>query len=194
MIIPDDYAQANIRFTGIALPYGAEITLGFSINAFAGDPADLAASIITNIGASDLQSLVATGTSISSILVKYGPNETGPMAEVVASIACNGGVGGESPAAAALVKKNTAHGGRRGRGRFYLPDVPSSAFGVGGLCSGAYQASANDIVNDFLDKMTTDGLGMVVLHGPDHATETPYLVTSLFFDPRIATQRRRNRP
>lgn len=195
MIIPnEDYAQVNVRYEGADLPFGAEWTLGFSINSFAGDPEDLGALMVDALQTNDIQAFTATGNTISSVLVKYGPNETGPMAEVVAGITCNGGTGGESPAACALVKKNTAHGGRRGRGRFYIPGVPQSAFGIGGLTGPTYQAAANASLQDFLDQLTAAGAGPVLLHGPDHPTESPYLITSFFFDSRIATQRRRNRP
>lgn len=113
-----------------------------------------------------------------------------------------GGVGGSPefpiwPNSALLVKKQTASGGRRNRGRMYLP-----AFGLRDLIG---QAGEVDLayLEDFqtnLDAFTAavdagtdfEPTDLGVLHS--QAPSTPAVITRLVADPKLATQRRRLRP
>lgn len=193
MVIPEDYAQVNLIYSGSACPTGAEVTFGLTINAFSGTPVECAQAVADAVNASDFQSLTATGNDIDECRVKFGPDETGPFGSVTGVASCNGGTGSDSPAVALLVTKVTAHGGRRGRGRMYIPGLPASYSGFGGDLTPTVVTDANVILQNFLDELEGSDLGMVVLHGPAHPMESPYLVTSLICAPQVATQRRRNR-
>jgi len=104
-----------------------------------------------------------------------------------------------SPNCALLVKKQTATGGRRGRGRNYIPWVllDAAVDDVGNVDSGSLavrQSDAEDWLED-LELGTTGSYAtpMVILHdssgsGPEPA---PSVVTALQVDSRIANQRRR---
>lgn len=63
--------------------------------------------------------------------------------------------------------------------------------------SGFFNTGRRDDVtaamNDFLDKMSTDDLPLVLLHGVGSPITTPTFISSFSCDPKLATQRRRLR-
>lgn len=101
------------------------------------------------------------------------------------------------PNSALLVKKTTASGGRRNRGRNYIPglalrDLVSQA----GVVDSALLTDINTNLATFLSTVNA-GTGfhatdLVVLHS--EAPATPAVITSLVADQKLATQRRRLRP
>ena len=99
---------------------------------------------------------------------------------------------------ATLLRKTTDHGGRRGRGRMYLPYVFENNVDDVGANSSVAISGLNTLCNDLLGALAGTSHGaatpMVLLHRPGNtATPLPYLVTGLFCDPIIATQRDRLR-
>lgn len=97
------------------------------------------------------------------------------------------------PNCALLVAKNTARGGRQGRGRMFLPPAfyGESGFDATGNFIGAGQARIQDDLDTLLDALTAQDVSMVLLH--TEAETPPDPVTSLVLSSRIATQRRRLR-
>lgn len=188
-VIPTGYAQANLKFGSFGLPHGAEVVLGYKLDSFAGDPTACATQLSNDFVAEMSAGLMANGIALNSILVKYGPNDTGPAAEVATPWIASGGAGGGA-AVAILMHKNTGLGGRKGRGRSFWPGPPEAQIDTGGfLGSGVAAAWASDLAG-FFAKNTAAGLDLVVLH--NDAT-TPTLVTSTTVDAVVATQRRRQR-
>ena len=98
---------------------------------------------------------------------------------------------------ALLVHKRTNAPGRRGRGRIYLPSVPSGIVSNTGALSGDYIDEVQEILDDWLAALSAEPLPTVhmwLLHNTGvSATPDPNRVTSLTLDPIIATQRRRLR-
>lgn len=95
---------------------------------------------------------------------------------------------------AALVRKLSAVGGRRNRGRAYMPGVLDVDAGNNGvLTTGALAQFQNDwdLVESNLVALI-DVEGLVILH--DSAPFTPTAITALTVQNKIATQRRRLRP
>lgn len=94
---------------------------------------------------------------------------------------------------ALLVRKNTSRGGRRGKGRMFLPGVlnEGGVDGVGQISNVDLTAWQSN-VSSFFDNLETAGLPMVLLHETG-AVLAPDPVTSLVCDPVISTQRRRLR-
>jgi hypothetical protein len=96
-----------------------------------------------------------------------------------------------------LVHKRTALGGRRHRGRMYLPGVNEALVDNKGLMSSTAIGGVNAAAAQFLNLIVAvDGIErMVILHttslGPVQVTPTP--VTLLQLDPVLGTQRRRLR-
>ena len=191
-VIPTGFIQANLKFTGNSSPLGAEVTCGFDATGFVGDVADMAQEIGDQWTAS-IRTVMPGTVILGSVLVKAGPNETGPSAEVPINSVGSGGGASASPNVAILVSKNTAFGGRAGRGRFYHPGPQESEVDPNGALSGAFVAGMQTEVNDFFGALTTAGLEPVLLHGVGSPLTTPTPITSFTVDGRVATQRRRLR-
>jgi hypothetical protein len=107
------------------------------------------------------------------------------------------------PQVAVLIKKVTGFGGKKNRGRFYLPwAVPGSVVNERGTILAANVTAMQANMTLFLEQMATDGFPMyisnkvLVLTPPDtrpHVTaiHTGHLVLNLRVEDVVATQRRR---
>ena len=190
MIIPVGYGQVNLRFTGSALPNGAEITFGFQ-NVAATTP-DVVAGIIDGLwGTLTMGSLYAGDVTLSSIRVKHGPNASGPDFEL--PVDWDGTASGESsaPNTAALIKKHTALGGRKHAGRMFQPGIPEVEISAAGLLDGGVATSMQSDWQAFLTGMDAADVPLALLHSDATA---PDLILGLTVDSLVATQRRRLRP
>lgn len=208
MTIPVGFAQVTHEFSGINVPTGAAVVYGVS-----NVPADSAAAIAAGIDPLFAQFVIdccSPDVTLETTKVKLGPDATGASAE----FSGEGGTGGNgttslSPGSALLFTKNTALGGRRGRGRMYLPGVAEVVVNdAGGLEAGAalqFQTAADALLQD----LETAGWPMFLLHSPPTewqivngqsrrievagSVPAPTEVTSLTVSSTIATQRRRLR-
>jgi hypothetical protein len=193
VIIPSGFSQVNLKFTGPDVPTGAEMTFGVDnqISSFApGDVADLVANAV---GVADLPDFWTTDVVLSSILVKNGPNATGPSAENVYDYPGTVTGDGDPPQTAFLIHKVTALGGRAGRGRMYQPGVPDAFVNGAGELTGTTAGILTAGYSIFRATLQSSDVGMVVLHGEGSPISTPTPVIGLGVDQRCATQRRRNR-
>jgi hypothetical protein len=149
--------------------------------------ADAIAAVLDTVVWAGLYSENATTTLLR---VKLGPNSTGAFAERVTIF------GGERPGTAGaaatslLVVKSSDLGGRKGRGRMFIPAMSETDVGIGGQMDNGYLASALAILGDFKDAMDLADLPLVLLHNDATA---PTLVTSLTPSSTAANQRRRQR-
>lgn len=199
--IPVGFAQVTHFFSGAQVPTGAAVTYGVdpAVGATPFDVAGQAASswvnqILTNQTAS---------IQLTSTLCKFGPNETGPSA-----ISTVGGPGSEAaaeglaPQVAVLVHKNTDLGGRRGRGRMYVPGYQEEWVLNTGVIVAAnlitLQGDYTAWFNELVASASIDGL--VLLHSPSapdvedpSPVPVPTPITSVVVDAVVATQRRRLR-
>jgi hypothetical protein len=98
------------------------------------------------------------------------------------------------PNCAYLVRKLTDLGGRRARGRMFIPGVPEGTVGANGVLTGAGLTAVNTAVLALLTNLEGNAAveGLVLFH--DTAPFTPTPITSLEAQSKIATQRRRMRP
>lgn len=190
MFIPVGYSQANLLFTGDGLPRGAEVAIGLDNRGSDFDPAAIAAIVAAAWG-DNLQEPTNTHVTLHGVLVKNGPNATGPFAELDVDLAGTNTTGDFNPAVSVLVRKTTALGGRHGRGRSYWPMAGEVDTQTGGLLSSAFVTGVTPSLSSFLSDLSTNGTPMVLLHGS--AIPTPTAVTGLVVESRIAVQRRRNR-
>lgn len=133
---------------------------------------------------------VALGTDGGEDLVGSDPT-TGACTKALTSL---------PPNCAVLVHKRTARGGRRGRGRMYLPwAINASSVTEGGVLTPADQLVIQTAVSVWLSGIASGAGPVVLLHrpsspdiqGPPTTPGSPNTVTSLVVDPLIATQRRR---
>jgi hypothetical protein len=186
--IPTGWGQCNFIFTGAALPTGAQVTFGFQ-NATDLDAA-VVATELENDWDDSIKELTPTTVVLDSVLVKLGPNDVGPSAQVSSGTAGTGGSGHVSPNVAVLIQKRTLLGGRRNRGRMFYP-VSEGEIDNAGALSSSFLTFASTQWLEFLAAIEAESLPMAVLH-TDPAL-TPVLVDTLAVQAVAATQRRRLR-
>lgn len=191
MEIPAGFAQVNWKFEGTGFPNGAEVTLGV----FAGGEDDpvVIAEAARDAWVSGMIPVQSSAITLVGVLVKIGPNSTGPSGEASASE--DGDIGGDAmpPNVAILVKKNTNMGGRSGRGRMYIPGLAESWGTTGGVMSNTDLGNVQDAVTATMASLALSGYFPVVLHTAGAPLSEPTAVTSFVVQQRLATQRRRLR-
>lgn len=165
---------------------------------------DLAAGVVPNQGEAD--TMLSTGIAALNDIVNddygLGPghviygNDGGDI-RIDSSITQVAGARTGTPVpqnTAFLVRKLTGSGGRRNRGRMYIPGVTNTdVTAIGGCTSGILTiaaATCTALQANLVALGTIDGL--VLFHETAPFTPTP--ITSLEIQPRVATQRRRMRP
>lgn len=192
VLIPTGYAQANFKLAGAALPYGAEVTLGLDVRGFIGDPSDAAGASAVNF-ANNFCPRLTSDINIASCLVKFGPTATGPSAEEANGTAGSVGTGPVAANTAVLINKNTAAGGRAGKGRMYIPGIRENKISGAGVMDTDEFAAWISAAVGFFEDMNDDDLTPVLLHGTGSPLTTPTAITSLQVQNKVATQRRRLR-
>lgn len=97
-----------------------------------------------------------------------------------------------SPAVAALLRKVTDSGGRKNRGRMYLPAgyLGELAVSPNGTIDSAVVSDSTGRFQSFIAALTDDDLGPVILHAD---SSTPTDVVDGFMESQVCTQRRRQR-
>lgn len=187
------YADVSVGYTQTGLSRMAYITFG--INPVDTNPALVNASVLTAITtAGSLNSIMDATATLSRIRVSLGTDG----AEDLVSDASFTTVGGRTLAAnppnvAVLVHKRSARGGRRGRGRLFLPwAISGSNVSEAGIVTPAEVTVIQTAMGVFLGALNTQTVPMVLLHNPGLTTMgAPDPVTSLSVDRLISTQRRR---
>lgn len=194
VIIPLGYGQANVRWSlvggsGVAVStFGVDvdITVAASTNAAAIDTLIKAAN--NPCSASQFSS----GWVYNDItLTQMGT--TGPEVGVATSNLTGSGSLSTCPLNTAfLLRKNTARGGRKGKGRSYLPPIWISENNVdsAGVIAGTNLTAANVLWANFLTALVGASKPAVLLHSDGSA---PDAITSWFIESVVATQRRRLR-
>lgn len=188
MIIPPGFAHVlhSFRLDGTdrraAITYGIELAGSAFLDARAAD--------IHAAAAEHLMPELTTNTVLERTLVKQGPNDVGPVAEFAQSVSGGANEGVSPPNTAYLVRKRTALGGRRNRGRLFLPGVAESNVGNGGQVAAGTVAALQTAFDDFRDALTALDSPLVLLHS---ASSDPTDIIRLVVDARVATQRRRLR-
>jgi hypothetical protein len=195
VIIPTGYLQANFRFTGVAAPNGAEVTLGFEIADFVSPTPDGVANALADAWSPTMMEWVSSELTFSECYVKFGPNDTGPSGTAQRAVPGVNAATAAPPNVSVLHHKTTNLGGRRGRGRFYLPGIPEAFITGSGMLSGASFNLYQVAVDDFDAASRTTGLIPALLHAdsPLSATPPPTEVNAYVVDPLVATQRDRLR-
>jgi hypothetical protein len=158
---------------------------------------DAIATVAQGAWVDNLQGITSSVVDLVRVVAKFGPNETGRTIENTTSASGSNGGSLPPPNCAVLVRKLTTLGGRKGRGRAFLPGISSIS---GSLDSGGNfsQANADTIsghMQDLVDDMAAHANGpyvAVVLHAETPPVPSP--ITSVACQPKLATQRRRMRP
>lgn len=207
MTIPEGFSQITHTFTGVHLPNGAAVVYGV------GNPTDEDPAVIAELCHGEFTNFMgqlSAGVTLESTLCKNGPDATGPSFEFIDPVPGAVAVGvGLAPNSAYLLTKSTAVGGRRGKGRTFMPGVSETVVDGAGLLTAAFQEAMQDIANAMVAGLIIESHPMVLLHGP--ATEwvlvdgqpkrvpvagpipEPDQVTAWTVSARVGTQRRRLR-
>lgn len=179
-------------WTGSALPQGAFARMGVFDDTFAGDPADEVDAIRTNWN----ESLNDEVHSAATVVFRLSEWQGGGLVVLADSTPLAGGAGSGDPLppnVTYLMRKNTASGGRRNRGRMYIPAVPeANSNGGGDLTPTAATNFAADCTS-FLEKMAADDLTLTLFRQNAADEFLMTAITSLVGEGRLATQRRRLR-
>lgn len=191
-VIPEGFGQANFRFIGSAVPLGAECTLGLEMPLPTPTPAE-AAEVFYEAWQTRIQPFQVDQCNLFSVLMKFGPTETGVFFEFTGI--SEGGDDGEpdTPATAVLVRKLTVDGGRAGRGRMFVPGIRESRIEAGGHVNGTFRLDMQAGFDNFQSDIEDADYKLMVLHGEGSPLDEPSEVLSFSVDSTAATQRRRMR-
>lgn len=214
MTIPIGFAHVRVNYqANTSYPFGAQWTFGVELN----NPAlltaeEVAESVHDIIQATSIEAAMTDTTNIQSVSVKFGPDETGESGEFVENILGTAAVQTVPPNVALLVRKLSGLGGRRGRGRMYVPGLGESSVDTGGTIVGGTVSGWQTIFDAIFNGLESQDTPMVLLHDPPghwilnsngqprfvadvgEDAPAPTTVTSLVVESRVASQRRRNRP
>lgn len=189
MIIPENFAQATFIWGGAALPTGAVTTLGILND---GEESEESVSESVNfLWGEHVVPALSDDIIHLSTKVKWGPNLTGAEYEFASNVA--GTVTGQCspPNVTLLVKKVTGMGGRKGRGRMYLPGVSEASTDVAGVLDETYRGQVETDLADFKTDLAIINAFPVLLHTLE--ADSPNNITSFIVETSVATQRRRLR-
>jgi hypothetical protein len=152
---------------------------------------------LLSVWGANIQPLTSEVVTLARILLKYGPNSTGPAFELPVGVGGTEGGSLPPPNCAVLVQKHTLLGGRSHRGRCYLPGISSisagldSAGNIDATRTNAVTAAMESWRSDITDGDASGGAIPVVLHTASSDADE---ITSFVCTPKLATQRRRLRP
>lgn len=194
MEIPAGYAQITLGFSGAMAPTGAAVVYGVLWDeefpsSFMSEALDEAVAAF----GTRFMPAITNQLTLSSALIKVGPNVTGPSLEKGYSVTGGSGNVGGYPGACYLLTKRTAFGGRAGRGRMFLPGVPEATIEPGGLLTSGTATAMTTAATNWLADHATNAVPVVLLHNAGSPLTEPTPVTEMACSARTATQRRRNR-
>lgn len=194
LLIPPGFAQLVLRWQLAGDPEPMVSTLGYDVSGLGGAYDAFLTSINNQYPISfGAGARLSVYTFIGSIL--YVGQDGSPPAVYERPAAEAGSSGSQAPPSncATLVRKNTALGGRRGRGRMFLPpfNLAETSVDANGNLDGAYVSGTNSNLASWL----VTGRSPVLLHNSEGVSPppAPTPITTLVVQTKIATQRTRMR-
>lgn len=193
MATPPGYASVSLKLQHSSLARAAYLTYG--CNPTSSDPAVVANSIVGCwLGPGSLNTKLDSSVTMTEVTVRLGTDGGEDLVGSATSTAT--GVPAYAtppPNVAILVHKRTARGGRRGRGRFFLPwMVQANDVGETGNLLAATRTALETACNAFRTLHATDPGPIVLLHRPGLTSSgPPDVVTAMQVMALVATQRRR---
>lgn len=196
---PAGYGLCSYELRHASMSRSAFLTFG--VNATETDPATVALAVRTAFTlAGSLYSCIDTSVNLIGVRVSLGTDGGEDLVAVNTTVsACNRTLASPPPNCATLVHKRTARGGRRGRGRMYIPwAITATSLSENGALPGGDVSTVQAAVDVWRGALNTGGNPLVLLHRPslpgtEHPTVpgAPDPVISCTVDPLVATQRRR---
>jgi hypothetical protein len=195
LIIPPGYAQAVLKWQLTGDPELMVSTIGYDVSGAGGDfnafADGLAATYYAAFGAAGRLSVY----TFKGVTLYVGQDGTPPTVyESIVTGAAGTNAGNPPPSnCAMLMRKLTALGGRRGRGRSYLPPFALAETDV--TATGAITEAVRSGIESNLTGWLVTSREPVLLHSDGGLTPAPAPtpITSIKLDSIIATQRQRMR-
>lgn len=194
-VVPFGFCDVSMRFTLAGYPRSAFTTFGAAPDpTLTPDEISILVDEVWKNPAAGPNRLLDSDVIMDGVTVRLGTPTNEPIVGFHGSSTPGGsGIDSPSPNNAVLVHKRTNRGGRRGRGRMFLPWMVSEGSILStGTLSSAYVADMQTAMNFFLTQLAQVGLPMVLLHDPGKSPELePNVITTLQVDSVISTQRKR---
>lgn len=194
--IPEGYGEVVVTYTQQGSTRPAQWTLGVKpglTEDLATYGTDLAARYQLSDGPLDPTEFDSRLTAVN-LRFTY-QSDTGPVVyDTPLNILGSRTGDAQPPNVAVLIRRTTDRGGRRGRGRLYLPSAYINEVDVleGGILAGARRTSLQDVANSIRTRAeTAAGTVAVLLHNDN--VVPPDELTALTVQPMVATMRRRLR-
>lgn len=201
LLIPDGFAQITFPMFHASGGRPAAVTFGLDVSALPFVTPEFLDDLIIAWG-STIGSLMDAGTGTGPPVASVGTG-TSEHLTVTGSSINEGGVTGDTlpSAVAVLIKKVTTRGGRRGRGRMFVPWAlrDDQVDDVGNISTSPLtnlQTAATDFLTELVAGVDLHNTTpMVLLHEEEGSTApgSPDPVVQFVVDPVVATQRRRQR-
>jgi len=193
MPTPPGFADCSYEIRQLGLTRPAYLTFG--VDPVDTDPAIIAGSLQSAFLASgSMKSILDSSATLTAVRVSLGTDGTADLVTVLSTSQAGGMVGVTTPPnVAVLVHKSTSRGGRRGRGRMYLPwCAQATQIDEAGQVNATLLTTLNAAMLAWKVALTAANCPLVLLHGPGKTgIPAPDPVTSLSCDRLAATQRRR---
>jgi hypothetical protein len=193
MPTPPGFADCSLKFVLDGFIRPAFITFG--VDPSATNPDTVATSVYNAAtGAGSIATQLDSTVMITDAIARLGTDGGEDLVGQHTGTTRGGRTGGAPPPnVAVLVHKRTARGGRRGRGRLYLPWWCSdNDTNEDGTLLTSFTTPMLAALNVWLAAMVSASIPMVLLHGPGRTIEgPPDVVTSLSVSNVVGTQRRR---
>ncbi len=191
--IPPGFAEVWMQFTLSTDPEAMFTALGLDLA-----PGTTATQAVTNaICTATRDNLIPTVSSAYTVgpgYVVFG-NDGGDLRidAAITPLAGTNSAGAAPQNVAMLVKKNTSAGGRRNRGRMFIPGVDEANVNPNGSFVAAELAAMQIFISGLKTALEAlaDVDALYLLH--NEAPFTPTLITDLVVSASVATQRRRLR-
>lgn len=182
LVIPSGYALAAWQFTSANGTAPFVTTCGVSVpSSVPADLVDVANSLFTEY-ANEL--LPATHTQMTLERVSLQVDTAGGLASYDSDLSSEGGGDSSAPmpyAAAIIMRKITAVGGRAGRGRMFLPGTASeNVVDQNGIVDSVQRAALNTAMENLWDQhaVTIPTSNPVLLHDEASPVTAPSTITS----------------
>lgn len=201
LVIPTGFAEASVEIRNEGDPQPWYITCGIGVGDAEGDW-DTVARNVAGAWASNFGDSLHTSSTITGVRLTIGQDGPDNLTVFVSTDYQGNSTEAKLPQnCALLVDKGSAFGGRKNRGRFFIPNVltESQVSNVGVIDSGvvtSFQEQADALLHDFTvgvigGTFPQQAVPMFILH--NSATPDPTPVNKLSVQNTISTQRRRLR-
>jgi len=187
------FADVSLFITHSTDPRPAAITFGVAADGKNASDVWAAVRDATNVAAG-IKGKLCNGASFTRCRVALGQDGNEDLVhDMPLAIAGTGAVGAPPPNVALLVHKRTSRGGRRGRGRMFLPwSINEVKVADNGILDATEATAVQAALTTWFTELNTRGIPMFLLHQEGQsAPGLPTAVTSLALDPLVSSQRRR---